>query len=136
MSGTFTVLDAAIAFFVDAANGVEYSTPRDLGAGGIAAPLCIIDAAGEVGPQVGPEQMQRYTLRFYGIDDLAALDAYELTRLACYEQGPVQGVLRCNVDVRGKQLKWMQVGGLTGPVQEPGTERWIYTATATGKWST
>lgn len=137
MSATFGVMEAAIAFFVDANNGVEYSSPRDLGDGPVSGKLCIIDAAGEVAPAYLTEQQQRYTFRFWGVDDLDALDAYELTRAACYQPGAIQGILRGNINVRGqKWLKWFQLSGPTGPLLEEGTERMMYAATGVGKWST
>lgn len=125
--------EALIVYLADlgaaGAHQVAVSGPLDLGPGGPVPPTCIVDLLpGVAGSPTSPGRTVEYRLRFYGPDDLAALDAYEALRAAArgrhWER--VRG---------GPTLKSLTLTDPAGPLPEPDTGRPVFLSTATARWA-
>ena len=131
-------LEAAILFLSDAVPGVSFMAPleTDEQEGAIfpaSLPLCLVGLAGEGLALQGSGRMQNYSLRFYGPDDPAILDAYETTRRGCFF--PLfPWIPLSQQDIGDWHLDLVTIGNAAGPIPEPSTDRRVLLAQASIKW--
>lgn len=131
-------LEALIIFLGDAAPAVLVMGPADLDTAPPGGTVCTVELSG-AGEEADPREfVTGYLLRFYGDDDLAILDSYEVLERATYADAP-RRFRRCNVPVGTPEdpwtLRWARLGQPTGPTPEPDSDRRVLLATATAKWS-
>lgn len=128
------LLQAVIAFLSAADPLTIFTGPEDLGDGAVESPRCVVDLSpAPSGPVPPGQRIGGYTLRFYGPDDIAALDAHERAKRAT-DYPLAVGLPRTYVPTGDRTLIWLRVSEATGPMPEPDTGRPVVAATATAKW--
>lgn len=116
-------LEAAISLLSSRVPTVRFMGPLETDEQGAAVigdvtPTCIVDLAGEGTPLQGASLWQRLTLRFYGADDVAMLDAHRAARLGMFHQIYTHLPLPPE-EVGDRLIDLAIVNGATGPIDEP-----------------
>ena len=134
-------LEAAITFLSSISPGVVVSGEVDFSTGDSDV-LCFVSLAGDASTPslIGTESIIRYSLKFYGPNDDALLDAHKVVRDGTFV---IPGIPVSNVEVRSplridlstKVLKWAQVLAAFGPLTEPDTDRRVLISSAVIKWA-
>ena len=128
-------LEAAVALLSTLSQMAQVSGPIDFGIGPPAAPVCLVEVAGEGGPTslAFPGRTLRYILRYYAPDNdaLVMLDAFKEMQEATFS---IPGVPKAWITVGDQVARWCQLQIGSGPIPEPDTERYTLLASALIKW--